>query len=762
MLSKRFKLALGLGLGLVAGFLILQGCGKVTGDYNANQPPTVEIVNVPQDAWGVDTTYHYGMPFTLGAYGQPVVILSMQGSTMMENTEIVYSEDRQDTFQRGDDQDYTMDYAAGTLTPVAGGAMQPDSTYLIDFSFLVDNYYVFSYAPLIHWVGYDPDGFIDHYSYADVTDTAFIAAFRAASDPNLYVRQHEGEMTWHDTTAMEARIYLLTTEGDTTEHLFFVKGVDNMQAESQNIAFKTFYRSNNAPNNPQIKPVEAPDAEYTQNYVVQDTLFSLDNLTPLWLGISFSWKSSDPDDKELYQIPLQFTHYLVKTPGDTIWSWSDSTWTDTKQIQLYGLETGSYVLSAWTRDDGYTLCAAPATITFNVIRATFEHHILMVDETVNSGYLEVPGDTINAFWQSVLQNLEGELDNDNYVMDGVDVRFKDNSNTNDPALKSCPIPYALIAQYKLVMIYNDDHTDANKDVYIPNRDQVLARYLNIGGNVWIEGRRILLGWYSFSQGVEAPLGTNQLLGTYMRMETGFVSNKTDPTQKSEFKGALPVVEGLPEMQVDSNRVKQITIGLAPADNRSLLPEVDWFTRSEATSGQGTGQSVTLYTYNSITADTIATSPYVYNEDSEVAEGATPAQCTVVPDKDGLLAVYRVENTTKGVMGEVENFSPTEIIVSYPYGQPWVDSDVLEVDYKYDPISQMHLKPVAGRFENQPRISNTIEIQGQTITYYTYVLGYRTAVFTFPLFFMKNDQGQVEAVVKDMLDWFFYPTIHWQL
>jgi len=752
MQSNRLNFTIGIVLGIMAGFLMMQGCGKITGDFNTNQLPTVEIVNVPGDAWGVDTTHHYAMPFEISAFGQPTVILSMSGTEMVANSETVYYLDSAGTHTFARDVVYTMDYAGGTLTALADGGMELGTEYLIDFSFLVDNYYVFSYAPQVHWVGYDADGFVDHYSYADVTDTAFISAFRAAADPQLFIRQNEGSFVWYDTTAMEARIYLLTEAGNTTEHIFLVKATDNLGAESQNIAFKTFYRSNNPPNNPQIKPIEAPDAALTQDYVLADTLFCLDSLTGQWQGISFNWMSNDPDDKELYLIPLEFSYYLVKAPGDTIWSWSDSSWSETQQIQLFGLETGSYAFSVWVRDDAYTLCQQPATISFKVIRPTFEHHILMVDETTDQGPYEIVGDSvIDNFWLTLLQNLEGELDNDNYALDGVDVYFKDNSNNNDATIQANPLPYALIGQYQLVIIYNDDHTTANF-TYIANRDSVLMDYLDVGGNLWIEGRRILSGWYSGNTNVVVDISSTSLMGQYLQIESGYRAFQATPTQSGEFRGAIPVLLGLPELTVDSTKVAALS-NLNPLVNRTRLPEIDYYTTGD--------QAVTLYAFNSVTADTIATSPYAYDEDSEVADFATPTQCTIRPLHEGILAVYRVYNATLGMEAEINNFNSTEIFVSYPYGQPWLDSDSLEVDYKYDPVSDLHLKPVALRFENQPRITNTFDYRGFTITYYTYTLGYRTALFGFPLYFM-DDPAAAQAVVKDMLNWFFYPTLHWSI
>jgi hypothetical protein len=689
------------------------------------------------------------------AYEEDVVVLNIQGALMVENSERVYWVDQTvvpyDTIEYEPGTDYEMNYLSvigedtvATLRALSGGAMIPDTTYYMDFSFTLGNYYVLSYAPVVYWKGHDPDGFVEYYSYADVADQEFIAAFR--EDPGYYFA-HQGELTWVDTSAMSARIYLLTEAGDTTEHVVFIKAVDNLGAESQNLTYKTFYRTNNPPNNPEIKPMEKPDTDFSLHYVVEDTLFCLNELTPLWQGISFDWRSDDPDDKELYQIPLEFSYYLIKSPGDTLWDKSDSSWSETNQIQLFGLETGNYTFSVWVRDDGLTPCAEPATISFNVVEPTFENHILLVDETVDAGVFEASGADISAFYWNLLENLEGTLENDNFTVDGVDVMLLDNSDSN--AKKDCPLPYSLIGQYKLVMIYGDDHSQAAA-VYVDNRNEVLADYLDVGGRVWYIGRRILSGEFGYNDG---DIAADGFLATYMQIQTGFASNRQSPGQQIEFIGAQPVIPNdWPELDVDPSKVAGIND--PQSSDSSALMEVDWFTRSD--------EATTLYTFYSNTADTTVTSPYVYNEDSEVLDNATEAECIVIPDHSGsLLEVYRVENISKGVVGSIMWWNADEIRVSYQ-GEPWSDADTLQVDYKYDPISDMHLKPVVIRYESQPRIANEIEIGGETVTYYTYVLGYRTALFAFPLYFMDDSDGAVTEVARKMLDWFFYPQIHWEL
>jgi hypothetical protein len=788
MRKQQMHIAMGSVITLLAMLALLSGCGKINGSYTGNQPPNVEIVNVPQNAADSTLTQQTGMAFQAAQLNKPVALLSMQGTAMVPGSQKVYGADPNAPFIVG--VDYYMAYdtswvdtlqggqivnrsAQGALVELAGGSMHADSSYFIDFQFNIVNFYVFSYAPTLHWVGYDADGFVDHYRFGDVTDTAFISAFKLAEDNGTqfaYIQAHSSQIYWVDTTAMQARVYLLTTSGDTTEHLFLVRAVDNLGIESQ-VDYKTFYRSNNAPNNPLIKQVAAPDSAFSQHAVVVDTLFSLDAITPNWAGVSFNWHSTDPDDKSLYQIPLTYTHYLVKTPGDTVWAWSDSSWTDVKQVQMTGLETGSYVLSAWCRDDAYTLCAQPATISFTVVKPTFQHHILVVDETTDTGPFEInltSANNLNIFWNDLLTSLQGQLDNDNYVMDGVDVYFKDNSVTNN--LVASPIPYTLIGQYKLVLIYHDSHAAIAIPEYVTHRNEVLADYLDAGGRVWIEGRNVLNG--AFKIGPTAPLNaipipSTTFLGKYMQLVNGYPEKFTDAVHPPDFVGANPVLEGFQPVTVDSTKVNQLTIipQLPPFyyPNHAALLETDWFTRTD--------QAITLYTYVSSTTDTTLTPPTVLNEDSHVADGATPVHCTVQPLNAmvtqvpphpvayPVLAVYRVYNQTKGVMGEIESFDPYSIQVAYPFGQPWSDSDVLQVDYLYDPTSQNQLKPVAMRYEQQPRVLHTVLINGFLVSYYSSELGYRTSMFTFPLYYMKNDQGQVTQIAREMLNWFFYPGMH---
>ncbi|MCX6641005.1 MAG: hypothetical protein NTW14_11100 [bacterium] len=774
MSRKPMYIISSVGLVLILSLALIQGCGKMTGENYPNQSPTVQIVNVPPSAADSTETTLTAMPFKVTETETPLVILGLEGAKMVPNSEHVYRPDSTGTIVYTAGTDYDMNYDAGTLTAKSGAGMTADTslTYYIDFTFKIDNYYVLTYAPTVHWVGYDPDGFVDHYRYADVTDPAFISAFKlSTNNPIQIYNQNKNSFTWVDTTNTSARIYLLTAQGQATEHLLFLQAVDNKGAISEGMVYKTFYRTNNAPNNPQLKPQDQPDAAFALNYVVQDTMFCLDEITPLWAGLSFNWRGDDPDDKELYKIPLQYSYYLIKTPGDTIWEWSNKEWNEQQLTTIFGLETGSYLFMVWTRDDGYAECAQPASLAFKVVRPSLQYHILVVDETSTVGanlFEIIPRTAPRDFYMNLLDDLKNELATETYQMDGVDVRLKDNSNAT--SVQQNPIPYSLISQYRLVFIFDDDHIEA-ASLYRENRNQVLADYLDIGGNVWIEGRRILRGSYGYNTGTnDITTGGTQprILATYFQLLSGFGSEITEVIagrQRLEFLGAIPQVTTMPELNVDTMKVHMINNPPSLADTNVLM-EVDWFTRSN--------QAQTLFAFNSITADTSLTSQFVDNwQDSIVVAGATPTQCWIKPNPDRFLEVYHVARIlsvtptdTFRLEAEVVDFNADSILVSYTYGEPWSYTDTIEVSYKYDPISDMHLKPVAVRYEAQPRILNTIEIQGVPVTYYSYILGYRTSLYTFPLYFMCGDNDQayqdVKAVAKEMLDWFFYPTIHWQV
>lgn len=340
---------------------------------------------------------------------------------------------------------------------------------------------VYDIAPMIYWKGNDPDGFIEFYSYADITESA------AIENPVEYIDRIPDE-AWVDTIATQARVYLLSQEGDTTEHVFFLRAEDNSGAQSD-VIFRRFHRTNQAPRIPMIGLTGTDEGEYGTRYVVEDTLFTAPSVTNIYPGIQFSWRGSDPDDKALFTVPLEYQAVLVKSPAETVFV---NPWTDQVDIQLIDLQTGFYTLNVWARDDGLTRSVAPARAEFYVIRPTFEHNMLVVLESPIPGFNPVVSpptrDAVRAYYEDLLAQVAPQLQFVNLDLnDGVDVRFVTTEVAADK------IPRSLIHQYKLTLFIADHALpQGNFDAqnYIPEKEQVMEDYLRVGGRVWQMGRML--------------------------------------------------------------------------------------------------------------------------------------------------------------------------------------------------------------------------------------------------------------------------------
>lgn len=75
----------------------------------------------------------YDEQFTTGAALPDTVQLAH--TSIVSNSETVTSQDGQTVYVPG--VDYTMDYASGTITVLDTGSMQPGTTYLIDYEYVV-------------------------------------------------------------------------------------------------------------------------------------------------------------------------------------------------------------------------------------------------------------------------------------------------------------------------------------------------------------------------------------------------------------------------------------------------------------------------------------------------------------------------------------------------------------------------------------------------------------------------------------------------
>ena len=746
---KRLKSPLIFTFALLAIVLSFWGCAEMIGDQNANQPPAVSFVNTPKDASSDSTTssWVFNMPFSMfgfnpvdssifSLYDEPYQLvqfpdLMVWGDTLRvtlvpDSPVVIKYFDGVDTLYYDEGFDYSIIDSTTLIIQVDPNGDMNDTLwqlvdvieladtmiitgndtdfynidtliYFADFKLNTPNFYVFSFAPVVNWYGTDPDGFVEYYEYADIDENF---APNAITDPDGY-KNLIPPAKWQTTNATFTTIYLLSAAGDTTQHVLYLRCYDNDGAASS-IKYRTFFRSNQAPNTPEIKWDEQGDTEYdTLNYVSldgvkpadpaladYDSLFCLPYVTAIWNGIILRWRGDDPDDRELYTIPLNYQYYLMEldTLGnviDTLWYFSDSTLSDEQDITIYHLETGWYKFDVWSYDDGFEESPNAAVMYFRCVKPTFEHSILLYDETLpGPGLGELPNNTlIDSFYLDMLERLDPELAATGYGYDYVDpfddstgtqdVLYWDNSTGNENGL----VPVILLSKYRMVIFYAEDHKLSPVGYnYSIARDQAFSRYLDAGGRLWINGRCLMFG--SFQESVGVGNSTNQLLNK-MQVTQRYTSRvPNNYNQPYEFVGSINAVDFLDTLSLNMAYLDSLSLPFPEPDITGGFPEIDWISRDE--------DATTLYYFKSITGelsevprDTFALVLDWTNQPPYPAPNGF--QCWLSVPDENVTEVSYVFNVDKNQGAEIISVTTNdEIFISYEFQPDTVYNENSEV------------------------------------------------------------------------------------
>lgn len=633
------------------------------------------------------------------------------------------------------------------------GTVRPNQIPIVEFATTPQDSSIFNAAPVISWFGRDPDGFVEFYHYADIIDPAAIA------DPINYIPQIPRD-AWVTTPATNDTIILLTTIGDTTEHIFYLKATDDRGGESE-VIYRRFWRTNQPPNIPEIR---SPSGDFWSTRVdVVDTMFCIDRPNNLWPGIPINWRGTDPDDRVDRQIELQYKYYLIKAPNDTIQRFVSQQWTNQKNIILSGLESGSYRFEVYSRDDGLILSRLPGVMYFSVIRPTFERSILVYMEGTNrptsdntTGILSV--DTAKAYYYNLLDAIRssGNFMYLNYdVNDPNDVTFYNHTGASNDSIP----PVLLLAKYRCVLWMQDvfKASSAQGEAYLIKRTKLFGQYLAAGGRMMISGRQLSRIVFNspISGTSEWALTRENFFRDYFGVELTIDQTLSTNPAQAEFVGANPAFIGFSPMTVDTTRMSRNLARPYPAN--TVYNGIPWVNLLERV-----GNSQTIFTFVSNT-DTL--NPYVENEDSQVIGSTpetiggvqitappTPTSCLIKIRKQGILdSIISVRNLTKynrdpnsNYLGEVRSITGRYAFISYQYGEPWRDTDTLSVTYYYRATSNYHLKPTLTAYEATQAVGNT----GISI------LITKTVIGTFPWYFM--DQTNVVANYGKLLNWLMAP------
>jgi hypothetical protein len=619
---------------------------------------------------------------------------------------------------------------------------------------------LFTYAPEVRWMGSDPDGFVEFYSFADITDQSAILS------PVEFIDQIPEE-AWRDTISHSATVYLLSEVGDTTEHIFYIRCTDNDGAKSA-VKYRTFFRSNNEPNIPIIGVTGIAQSQWATRYPnpvandtsTVDTFFTAPQTNGFYPGIQFSWLGTDPDDKVGAQIPLEYQAVLIKSPSDTVFKQS---WNDDVDITLIDLETGFYTLNVWCRDDGLTLSDAPARAEFNVVKPTFENNLLMVIEA--TGDSVSPGslgswpetDSLDAFYPKLLRDVveSGALFVNLDLADTNDVRIVNLHDFNDSMLS-----LSLVSKYKLVIFISDQigRSVSVPSIYINERREILDPYLRVGGRTWYLGRNVHMNMTSMTGTPTDPndIFMNQFFDVRSVVPTDYSSG--DLRVNAEMIGTQRALSTLSNnLTFDSLKFIQnygpdtLFVGNGGGYSDSLQwgqTAVDYIQRRAVA-------QTTQY----IKSNTVGRSDSTWSEDSDIVEDVnygsvtglnppTSTMCFIATDHELVKSVSRIFNVTRQTVGELASKNNNILRVSYNEMHPWEDDDVIEIDYTYNAISDFSLRPCEIRYES-------VYASGLFNSFFQ--LNFRTALTSFSYYLME-EEDVTEAWVE-MLNWFYYPTIH---
>ncbi len=617
----------------------------------------------------------------------------------------------------------------------------------------------FSASPVVSWFGTDPDGFVEYYSYADIVDPVSLADVGA---PQRYIdNKMIPQDAWTRTSSTSDTIVLRTSEGDTTRHVLYLKATDDKGLDSK-IKYRIFDRSNQPPNPPEIK--NPTTDEWKSRLELPDTMYCIENVTTLWTGINFNWKASDPDSKIGQNIPLSYKYYLIKAPNDTIRRYVTTGWITTKTLTITGLETGSYRFEVYSRDDGMTTSRAPGVCYFTVIKPTFDKNIMIYMEanTSNTGftYARLIPDTAKAYYKNLLQtirtsypqfrNLRYDVNNDE------DVKFVvlDSERVRD-------IPSMMqLSRYRLVLWMQDAGYNSAR-LFSGIRLQRFNKYLNVGGRMLVSGRLLSVNQLSVPAAADTVyrVQRNEFFTNYMgcQLVDDPVTRASTKPDTSEFRAAISQVGGLSNLTFDST----IFFDQSKYYNRRVYPANTQWRGCPGVDYLSTTSARTLYTFMSATEDTVFYPTHYTGEHSTVIERRdatiggqtisyppTPTNCLIQIIRDGdITSMTRVENITKRNLdpnsnwrGSVRSITGSYAFITYQYGEPWMASDTLEVDYSYRATSPRTGKPICTSNEISMTYGNT------TVS----VLLTRTVFCSFPFYFQH--QAEVPQNFGYLLNW----------
>lgn len=657
----------------------------------------------------------------------------------------------------------------------------------------------------IQWYGNDPDGMNIKYYYTITTDTMLnVDDIRTAlpvegldDDGNLnwsvtdntyayismpYGPYHsENEVVYLDTATYTDPLILDPIKFKAVWSKFFVFGVDEAGNETL-MQSKIFKRTNRIPKHPMVYSAKLGLNGFDKYWMTvgpDSAQMVLKAETTFWKSFDFRWMGEDPDGTD---VELEFRWFLLERERisevdyyiDTVatsngWSVNNLSVKFDDEIFNHNKQ-GMYAFEVQVRDDAFEESENPATINFEVFAPEFDKGILLIDDTdptlyqpTGNLYMGNPESApVTAFYEELLEYAGFEPDSiaadplkgyritrfsKGTEIVGYDYIWGDDDG--DPAtpevITDSTAVYRVLydpsirtaSQYRLLIIASDDRGNLNGVDFAgqppyTGYNQILSQFLDVGGNVFIVGPSVLMGKLYASpnqlpinkylepfrivfdgiapalQGLSASTETffNDYFGmysiTFPEQKTYFTGNSTGQlcsdhylTDNYDFIGSSVYEhisdEMIKPLRIDSNRVK-----------------LAWWNRAIGTRTQDLALKDGGTVFTGVPSFEAYKGEVVYRYQS----------------------IYDLENKDSNYSYEING---TDTLKHFLWNWNYV-TDTLH-------ISDGSPVPVLRRSGS---VGTRYIAEGDV---------FRTAFFSFPLYFLDNSENQVSDMFKAMIDWF---------
>ena len=425
-----------------------------------------------------------------------------------------------------------------------------------------------SQNPNLRWWSRDIDGQVIDYQYSVLLDSTV----QALGGADAVAANFPSFATWtivHEDSST-IQLYASLDPDEFVPQYVFLKAMDDDSAFSE-IIYSFLRRNNHAPTCYLVLPyIDTNGNNHYDRGEPPDPQWCLPETTGSWQGIRVAWIGKDSIDIEGIQPDFQW-NLRIYGPFDAEPDSTDTTsqnllveytdaagvpWVWDKQKYLTNLVTGWYIIYARNRDDAF-VSAVPAIGFLRVYEPRWIRHsdsrpVMVANHSWYYAGPQVPNplagemlvayrDSVNLFYRQLLADAGYTLgDSDWFDYTSGNFEF---------------IPQkAYLYNHRLVIVIDNDWSRAFRTESQLDQETPYGQYLDVGGQVWVIGRRSFDGQTDVGFKEFGPFYHPVAL-TYFNLSGSFNEAMAIPAQV-EFAGAVSLISEFPDLVLAPERVRQ--------------------------------------------------------------------------------------------------------------------------------------------------------------------------------------------------------------